>query len=348
VNGTHLPQERYEIILAEVRRRRSIRVSELAERLGVSGMTVRRDISHLADRGLLSRVHGGAAVIAAQRAPAIDPEEIIIGMVVPSTSFYFPDMIRGAQSAVAAAGGRLVLQVSRYNDDKQREQARTMVEAGARGLLLTPAPGSEMHGWVRDLGVPCVVVERQVTGLAMSDVDSVSSDHAAGAARAVSHLAGLGHGGVGLLAVSTPTAAGVIAGHAEAVAALGLAGAPVSLIGRDADRDEAVDAVLDACDRAQTTAILVHGDQEAALLVQRLLARGRRVPRDFAVISYDDEIAALADPPLTAVAPPKAHLGRSAAELLLNHLRNTSAPVQHVRMVPRLIVRSSCGASDGP
>ncbi len=344
MDSVHLPQERYEIILAEVRRRRSVRVSELAAQLGVSGMTVRRDIGHLADRGLLSRVHGGAAVHAAQRTAATStPEEIVIGMVVPSTSFYFPDMIRGAQSGVTAVGGRMVLQVSRYDLAEQWRQAAELVSIGAQGLLLTPTADPALSERVRDLGVPCVLVERQVTGLAVADVESVSSDHAAGAAKAVQHLADLGHRSVGLLAVQTPTAGPVAAGHAEAVAALGLAEAPVSVVSRDTDRAEAARAVLAECLETGTTAMLVHGDQEAALLVQQVKASGRSVPRDFAVISYDDEIAALADPPLTAVSPPKAHLGRFAAELLLNRLRNTTAPVQHVHMVPRLIVRSTCG-----
>ncbi|MCO1574742.1 substrate-binding domain-containing protein [Crossiella sp. SN42] len=344
MNEALLPQERHERILAEVRRRRSVRAAELAALLGVSGMTVRRDIGHLAERGLLSRVHGGAAVLAAQKAAAAEPAEVVVGMVSPSTAFYFPDMIRGAQSALAAAGGRLVLQVSRYDEQEQWRQARAMVDAGARGLLLTPAPGTVMRDWARGLGVPCVVLERQVNGLDLSEVDSVRSDHAAGAARAVAHLAGLGHRGVALLAVDTPTRPGILEGHAQAVAALGLSAAPVLAVSQD-ERAEAVSALIEECARTGVTAALVHSDQDAALLLQRLRSHGCVVPRDFAVVSYDDEVAALADPPLTAVAPPKAHLGRCAAELLLAHLRNPAAPVRHVRMVPRLIVRSSCGAS---
>ena len=35
---------------------------DLVERLGVSDMTVRRDIQVLAERGLVARVHGGAVL----------------------------------------------------------------------------------------------------------------------------------------------------------------------------------------------------------------------------------------------------------------------------------------------
>jgi DeoR/GlpR family transcriptional regulator of sugar metabolism len=55
-----LARQRQEVILAAVRTTGGARVSELVERLGVSDMTVRRDIDELARRGLVTRVHGGA------------------------------------------------------------------------------------------------------------------------------------------------------------------------------------------------------------------------------------------------------------------------------------------------
>ena len=55
-----LARQRQERILHEVDRHGGSRVSELVELLGVSDMTVRRDIEALADEGLVARVHGGA------------------------------------------------------------------------------------------------------------------------------------------------------------------------------------------------------------------------------------------------------------------------------------------------
>lgn len=56
-----LARSRQEAILDAVRRHGSVRVSDLVEQLGVSDMTVRRDIGELSRRGLVDRVHGGAA-----------------------------------------------------------------------------------------------------------------------------------------------------------------------------------------------------------------------------------------------------------------------------------------------
>lgn len=60
-----LPAERHHTILDVVRNRRAVRVSTLSELLGVSEVTVRRDLEDLEHRGLLERTHGGA--IATQR-----------------------------------------------------------------------------------------------------------------------------------------------------------------------------------------------------------------------------------------------------------------------------------------
>jgi DeoR/GlpR family transcriptional regulator of sugar metabolism len=54
-------------ILRALERTRQVDVSELAQRFGVSGMTIRRDLAELDEAGQLHRVHGGATI---RRAPA--------------------------------------------------------------------------------------------------------------------------------------------------------------------------------------------------------------------------------------------------------------------------------------
>ncbi|MGM9336439.1 DeoR/GlpR family DNA-binding transcription regulator [Streptomyces murinus] len=58
-----LAEQRRALILDEVRRRGGARVNELTRRLGVSDMTVRRDLDALARQGVLEKVHGGAVPV---------------------------------------------------------------------------------------------------------------------------------------------------------------------------------------------------------------------------------------------------------------------------------------------
>jgi DeoR/GlpR family transcriptional regulator of sugar metabolism len=55
-----LARQRQTIILDRVREDGAVRVADLVRELGVSDMTVRRDLEALHDRGLLEKVHGGA------------------------------------------------------------------------------------------------------------------------------------------------------------------------------------------------------------------------------------------------------------------------------------------------
>ncbi|MCR6648160.1 MAG: DeoR/GlpR family DNA-binding transcription regulator [Cellulomonas sp.] len=63
-----LATQRQELILAAVREHGAARVSDLVGELGVSDMTIRRDIAELARAGLVRRVHGGAVAPEGTRA----------------------------------------------------------------------------------------------------------------------------------------------------------------------------------------------------------------------------------------------------------------------------------------
>jgi DeoR/GlpR family transcriptional regulator of sugar metabolism len=58
-----LARQRQALILERVRETGAVRVAELARDLGVSDMTVRRDLEILHEHGLLEKVHGGATVL---------------------------------------------------------------------------------------------------------------------------------------------------------------------------------------------------------------------------------------------------------------------------------------------
>ena len=57
-----LARHRQSLILQAVRSDGSARVSDLTQRLGVSDMTIRRDLEVLAKDGLVEKVHGGAVL----------------------------------------------------------------------------------------------------------------------------------------------------------------------------------------------------------------------------------------------------------------------------------------------
>lgn len=355
-----LPDERRTRLVELLRRRGIMRVHDLASELAVSAITIRRDIGLLAEEGVVRRVRGGAALpeppardraAAAERGRA-ESTGLTVGMVVPSLDYYYPDVIRGVRESAAAAGVRVVLRGATYQVADERRQLASLVDsAGVDGLLVTPttegSEGEELVRWLHEAGLPVVLIERAAAvGPYREAMESVVSDHALGAAMAVRHLAVLGHRRVGLMTtISSPTAPHVRAGWRQACAELGLEteGTPQArtVDRRDPDWARALDEVLDACVATGTRAVLVHSDPEAISLVERCQDRGIRVPRDLAVVTYDDEVAELCDPPLTAIRPFKADIGRAAFALLMERLRDPRRPVHRVVVGPQLIVRGS-------
>jgi DeoR/GlpR family transcriptional regulator of sugar metabolism len=57
-----LAHQRQERILAELRRNGAVRVADLTDLLGVSDMTIRRDLEQLTGEGVARKVHGGAVL----------------------------------------------------------------------------------------------------------------------------------------------------------------------------------------------------------------------------------------------------------------------------------------------
>jgi DeoR family transcriptional regulator of aga operon len=58
-----LTEERRQHLLAVIHRDGRVVVSEIAELLGISRMTIRKDLDHLETKGLVQRTHGGALVL---------------------------------------------------------------------------------------------------------------------------------------------------------------------------------------------------------------------------------------------------------------------------------------------
>ncbi|MFI6896867.1 substrate-binding domain-containing protein [Streptomyces sp. NPDC050256] len=351
---------RQDAILRAARRGGAVRVAELAAELGVSQMTIRRDINQLADQGELARVHGGATLPRKQATrdrPGRHPaEELSVGLVVPQASLYYRQVIEGAQRAATALGVRLTLGVSCYDLVEDQVQAEHLLDGRLDGLLLAPsAPLGEAGpaaGWIAQLPVPAVIVERRRdlrAGLAgLDNLDHVATDHELGAVLAARHLASTGHRRIALLSSDTPTAGWIVRGLDAACSVLDLdASAPriLDLIAGDTAR---IDTVLDELVASGTRAVLAHPDEQASLLLQRGRDRGMVVPRDLAVVSYDDDLASLAHIPLTAVAPPRHAVGRTALSLLVRRLREGHAHVpQQTLLTPRLHVRASTEAQPG-
>ncbi|GAB3280756.1 DeoR/GlpR family DNA-binding transcription regulator [Sinomonas notoginsengisoli] len=147
-----LAAERHAHIVAELERREAVRVVELASALGVSEMTIRRDIEHLEQQGLARRVHGGAArpteagfselgfaaksehradaksAIAARAIELVRPGATIF-VTAGTTTFAFARLLTGIPDLTVATNS---LKVAEALGEGGQETVRTILTGGER------------------------------------------------------------------------------------------------------------------------------------------------------------------------------------------------------------------------
>lgn len=179
-------------------------------------------------------------------------------------------------------------------------------------------------------------------------VACVHVDSVRGADMAVSHLLSLGHRRIGFLN-----------GHAQAQVSHDrlngylLALCRAGLIRNDAYilhgnfREESGGRAADYFTQTDVTAIFCASDLMALGLLKRLAALGLRVPEDYAVVGYDNNIVAqLSTPSLTTIHQSLGEIGEAAGALLGCVLGGV--PIRNVVLQPSLVIRQSSGGNIEP
>lgn len=274
-------------------------------------------------------------------------------VVLDVSNPFFTDVIRGAEAVVESAGGMLVVCNSGEDTRREHRHLDMLEERRVQGLLITPVSDGRherLDAFVAH-GIPVVLVDR---GSGHPSRCSVAVDDIAGGRLAAEHLAGRGHERI--VYVGGPLSIRQVADRrAGATAALADRAPQATLVtyetaslsvaeGRQAAEDI---AALPADERP--TAVFCANDLLALGVLQGLTVHGIRVPHDIALVGYDDiDFAAAAAVPLSSVRQPRAQLGRTAAELLLEEsLEGDKHSHRHVVFQPELVVRASSDHSRG-
>lgn len=316
---------------------------------GLALSTIRRAYNLLESQGFVVRRQGAGTFVAEQIVRA-GVEGMTIGALVPVTHLYYGEVMRGIETELNAARVGLRFAIHDYDEKAERRRIDDFTTAGVDGLIVVPAGFEHELDLDRvrafmELPVPVVLLERMpATESPATAIEYVCSDHAGGAFDAVRHLASLGHSRIALLArEEAPSLTGVQRGFHQALAHLRIGG--IEIRHSAADWPTRVEHAVAGAQREDCTAALVLGDREATLLLDGARRMGVDVPRDLALVSYDDDIADIAAVPLTAVSPAKHRMGVLAGRIMVQRLQGgDSGPVHQVRLRPRVVVRRSCGA----
>ncbi len=333
-------------------RPRTATMSDVAERAGVSPATVSRAL-----RGHTSvatdtrdRVLRAAAelqyVVSPSASGLATGRTATIGVVAPRvTQWYYGRVVAAAGQVLRDHG----LDVLLYNLGDAAGRSRFFDRMPLRRrvdavLFITVELTAHEIEALRRLHVPVVVVGSEVPGCWSVRIDDVG-----GAVKAVSHLIDLGHQMIGMISSTVEEGFAFTApgdrfrGYEQALGSAGLervptleAAAPWGVDGGAAAMAELLGA------HPQPTAIFAESDEVGFGALRTLRRAGVLIPRELSIIGFDDhEMADLLD--LTTVAQPVSEIGRTAAMLLLDALRQPDAAPQAVVLPTRLVVRATTG-----
>jgi LacI family transcriptional regulator len=259
----------------------------------------------------------------------------------------YTTMVGSIQDVARAGGWRLMLHSTGADIDDELELVADLKRRFVDGLILVSLRLSDDHAAaLAAAAVPVVVIGRP---LKEPLVDTVRANSRRGAAEAVRHLHGLGRRRIAFVNGPTETAPGGSRrlGYLDGLRTCGL------------ERDEALvevagDFMIEP-GRAAAARLLARTRPDAIFCANDLLAigtlaalrdAGLSVPDDVAVVGMDNTtLASVTWPPLTTIDLGSAERARIAAELLLLRIERPSRKPRAVGVEPRLVVRSSCGAS---
>jgi GntR family transcriptional regulator of arabinose operon len=319
--------------------------SELAEQYSVGVNTLRRAVDMLVSDGIITRRQGSGTYVAVRR---VGRERRFLGVVVPSTSYYFPSVIAGIERVTGAAGMKLLLASSDYDPELEQLRIRELIETGVAGLIVAPTlhfGDAEQHlDMIRALRIPTVLIERRPANPSPDDpLSYVCTDAVGGAYAAVRHLAEQGRTRIGFLGRSdTATADQVYDGYRRAVADLGLTRIPASVVRKPTWGAAELHQYAELVRSENLDGVFCLGDREGTGLLSQLRGVDMSVPEDLAIVAYDDEVADVAEVPLSAVSPPKSEVGRLAATSLLRliELGDAASPIR-IMLQPGITIRKS-------
>ena len=328
-------------------------IREVAHRARVSTATVSRVLAGLGGAGAQTQ----SRVLNAVRDLDYHPNRLarglrardrkVVGLLIPDLQNpFFTGIARGLEEVLCGAGLTLVLGHSDGLAERERAHLAVLRGEGADGLVLIPGNGpGASYATLRAWEIPVVCVDRSPVDL---EADLVTATHREGARGATRHLLELGHASVALIngPRSFDVARERYAGYAAALREAGRTVRPEWVVHSDfrqAAARAAMGRLLDL--PAPPRAVLVANNLMTLGALQTIHERRLRIPEDVAIIGFDDMPWAMSLwPPLTAVAQPAEELGRSAAELLLERMKDPRRPRRNVVLPTQLIVRASCGA----
>ena len=331
------------------------KLADVARRAGVGNATVSRALNGGKNVGTEKM----ARILAAVEDLNYRPNRVarllrgassgIIGMVVPSISDLFYSHCAESVEAVVREHNALLVVVATHDEVAAISQTvQNLMLHQIDGLVMAcpKAPDQRVINLLREAKIPVVAIDGPLTEVGCPSVLCANFD---GAVMATEHL--LEHGYRKVISVQIKpelyTMRERLRGYRSAIKAAGRNIYEETIT----DQASAIEVLRRYCGRKNPPGIFAANNLTARYLCEAVHILGLSIPRELALLSFDDfDLAETLTPPMSVVRQPLEQIGRTAARLLFEQKADSDAGSksrsdQRIFLSPQLILRQSCGCA---
>jgi DNA-binding LacI/PurR family transcriptional regulator len=331
----------------------SVKLEDIAKKTGFSISTVSRVLSkssyrvsdQIREKVLRAAEAMGYEPNIAARSLRTDRTSTIGIIVDDLLSPFTPPIVRGIQDYLNEHGFLSLIVNSDWDPDQEQAAIKTLLSRPVDGIIFVEYSHQTTSDALERSNKPRVFVHR----LFGSPIrNSVVPDDYYGASLATTHLIGLGHAHIGYIngPENWHTCRARLSGYQDTLAGHHLPFEASLVQPGDWEIESGYAAAKNLLKLAERpTAIVAANDSMALGAIYAIQDAGLRVPKDLAVVGYDNRnFTRICRPRITTVSLPVIEMGGVAAELLLKQIAEGRKEEEEVKVKGQLIVRETCGA----
>jgi DNA-binding LacI/PurR family transcriptional regulator len=330
---------------------RHVSLKDLAKELNVSISTVSRALKDHPDISLEMRKKVKRLAIARNYTPnplamgLLKQETRMIGVIVPDlVTHFYASIISGIESYAKEKGFFTIIANSEESYKKEVESLENLLNARVEGLIVCLSKETNQYSHFKKLlekDVPIVFFDRIcLTG----QTPCVSIDNKDASRNVIRHLRGQGYNRIAF--VSGPEHLNIsverLAGYLEGVKECGLPEDEELIEKCNLSYESAGKAVKRLLNLTNPPdAVFCVNDTVAFAAMKEIKNKGLKIPDEVGLVGFTDDFhATVVEPALTSITHPTYKIGRKAASLFFERIKNKNT-ARTVVLKTKLIIRKS-------
>ncbi len=339
--------------------------SELSRLYGVSRITSKRALEELSREGKVIRIKGKGTFVKQQREeivsmakPVRQENKNAVALIFPYNVAIgtFSPAVDGASVSLKKHGISTHVYTGLEDVRSVEDLISTLFEDGTSGIIYYPFSEVKSYELMNRLifnEYPLVTIDKYFSGI---PVDYVSSDNHGGGVLATKYLINLGHRNIGFVSdIAIEKASSVRERYLGYCQALKESGLPynknivkLEIAGQEFRRiyqEELYRTVLKELVSQGVTAIFAINDFIASYLIRSAMSVGISIPDQMSIIGFDDmAISAHQQIPITTISQDFYCIGSTAAQIIMNKIRDPHKGGESSTIPVTLVERNSCCA----